>query len=153
MAKAEEWEWSDAWVLTAALNCGNPVTLEDLVSVGDMINHAIFNYEEIAPAIDRFERAGLMERNGGKWNLYPAIRASFEPVRRLGFYEQVGAVLERLREIPLQQAPATDRPFSEDDYRSAVARNHARWHRFPCGCLFGVVTALLMVVLHQCLRE
>jgi hypothetical protein len=53
---------SDAWVLHAILRSmeGGEATLEDVVGVADMINHAMLTFEELDGGVARLACAGLV---------------------------------------------------------------------------------------------
>jgi hypothetical protein len=50
-------EWSDAWLLLSLSYSGEPADREHLRSIGDFINHAIFNDEQLDGGLARLQRA------------------------------------------------------------------------------------------------
>ncbi|MBN9517235.1 type IV toxin-antitoxin system AbiEi family antitoxin domain-containing protein [bacterium] len=66
-------EWSDAWVLTAAVYAGEPKTRAALVAAGDYVNHAILTKAELDGGLRRLVAAGYLERvRRGVYALAPA---------------------------------------------------------------------------------
>lgn len=98
---------ADDWVLLTVIHAGRgkPAGLEALVSVGDYINHAIFNYEELRGGLHRLLRHGLVRQTAAGWAASPAaVRAAQVPGR--GFQKQYTALGALMAAAPvLPSAP------------------------------------------------
>ncbi|HZE96920.1 MAG TPA: hypothetical protein VE981_07830 [Planctomycetota bacterium] len=82
---------ADDWVLLAVLHAGGgkAAGLEAILSAGDWINHAIFNYGEVRGGLARLLRAGLVRQTAAGWTPSPAaVRA----IRVRGFKKQFDAL-------------------------------------------------------------
>jgi len=65
-ADTPEYNWSDAWILLAIVYAGDKgATLERIISVGDGINHAIFNPDELESGLARLASGGLIKEKNG----------------------------------------------------------------------------------------
>jgi hypothetical protein len=64
--KKIEYNSSDAWLLLAVVYAGRSgATLEKVIEIGDGINHAIFNPDELESGFARLTSGGyLIEKNG-----------------------------------------------------------------------------------------
>jgi len=59
MKKASEYNWSDAWLLLAVIYAGQEgATLERIIEVGNGIEHAIFNPDELESGLARLTAGG-----------------------------------------------------------------------------------------------
>lgn len=56
--EAQEFVWSDAWLLLSLIYARTPSTRERVQQVGDFINHAFFTDEELEGGIARLIAAG-----------------------------------------------------------------------------------------------
>ena len=67
MAKVRiEYNWSDAWLLLAIIYAGSGgANLETIIALGDGINHAIFNPEELESGLFRLTSGGYIKEKRG----------------------------------------------------------------------------------------
>lgn len=54
-------EFSDAWFLTTLICLNKWSTMKEIIAVGDNINHAIFNPDEIESALEKLIPLGYIE--------------------------------------------------------------------------------------------
>ena len=61
-----KFNWSDAWLLLSVIYAGGEgADLERIISVGDGIEHAIFNPDELESGLARLVSSGhIKEKNG-----------------------------------------------------------------------------------------
>lgn len=88
---------ADAWVLLAVLYARAPADRDELVHVGDYINHAIFTPEELDGGLRRLCAAGYVVDAGGRFAPSPAMREWFRARRRARSY--VHKDLERVKDF------------------------------------------------------
>ena len=61
--------WVDAWLLSAILYCkkkNGTFELKSVINVGEVINHSIFDYEEINVGIERLVLTGFLSTDEDK---------------------------------------------------------------------------------------
>lgn len=94
-------EFSDAWFLTSLILLKKWSSLQQIITSGDMINHAIFNEEEIDNAIKKLQPLGLIETDGKCWRATEkAIELSnCSAFRRAGLFSMSDVILKRLNTI------------------------------------------------------
>lgn len=58
--------WSDAWLLCSVILASgkDSAPLEKIIAVGDAINHAIFNYDEVKNGLTKLISNNLIEQKG-----------------------------------------------------------------------------------------
>ena len=97
MPQSPEFEWSDAWVFCAVQWGGDD--LSQVIGVGDMLNHAILNLDEINRALARLSTMGLVERVDGRISTSPDATKLFDVLKtkRGGLFKQVDNMLVQLR--------------------------------------------------------
>ena len=71
MTEPVQYESSDVWILAALVPIAKdqPATLQDIIRVGDFINHAIFTIPELNGGFSRLSRGGLVKVQSGKLQL------------------------------------------------------------------------------------
>ncbi len=77
---------ADDWVLLTVAHAGRsrPAGLRAIVSCGDWLNHAVFNFEELRGGLARLLRAGLVRQTSDGWAACPrACRAVDAAGRKL----------------------------------------------------------------------
>jgi hypothetical protein len=122
LPESTQWCWSDAWFLesVAAPDGGGGVTLPDALSVGDYINHAVFNRHEVEDAANRLAGAGLLRVVDDR---FETTEAGLELRRGV----QARAMLDRVTELGrLLEAQPVEEPderwtLTEADYARATA--------------------------------
>jgi len=67
------YETSDLWLLLSVILSGNGSTLRNIISVGDLMNHAIFTVDEINCGLSKLELNGYLEIRDKKF--YPTSKA------------------------------------------------------------------------------
>lgn len=90
--------YSDAWFLTTLIMLKKWSSLKQIISTGDMINHAILNQEEIDNAIKKLQPLGYIETDGKSWRATEkAIELSnCSAFRRAGLFTMSDVILKRL---------------------------------------------------------
>lgn len=70
-----DYQWSDVWLLQSIMVGGGKagVTLFNIISVGDAINHAIFGDDELESGFSRLTVGGLIVEREGKF--FPTEKA------------------------------------------------------------------------------
>ncbi len=91
-------EFSDAWFLTSLILLKKWSSIKEIISTGDMINHAIFNESEIDNAIRKLQSFEYIETDGKNWR---ATKKAFElsncsSFRRAGLFTMSDVILKRL---------------------------------------------------------
>ena len=61
IAKNQNYNRSDAWLLPAIIYAGGAATLERIIGAGDWINHAVFNPDELESGLARLAAGGLIK--------------------------------------------------------------------------------------------
>lgn len=91
-------EFSDAWFLTTLILLKKWSSLKQIVATGDMINHAIFNQEEIDNAIKKLQPLGYIETDGKNWRATKkAIQLSnCSAFSHAGLFTMSDVILKRL---------------------------------------------------------
>ena len=126
--------WSDAWLLLSVILAGSSggATLEDIVSVGDGINHAIFTFHEVDGGLSRLLAGGFVTLDGER--VFPAAKAvdlynrvrerderALSQMRSIG--KALGAPEWSPSHDPNRAAPAWSLSrFSADDFENACTR-------------------------------
>ncbi|HZN62780.1 MAG TPA: hypothetical protein VFC90_10290 [Planctomycetota bacterium] len=79
--------WEDVWVLRSVIGSlgmwGRGATLETIVRTGDMINHAIFNYEELNDGLSRLMEGGYVQEARRRFRVSPDVRRHFRSLSNL----------------------------------------------------------------------
>jgi hypothetical protein len=146
-----EFQWSDAWLLMAVSMCGkNSGDLAGIIGVGDMLNHAIFNLDELQDGFDRLINAGFVSHEDGRYRLTEAARPLFKQIRRrrLNMFEEVAALADLLQSMPCTLQQDENRVLiSQEEYRNAVQKYQDSWnHARALGCLCLPVTLLVNLI-------
>lgn len=70
-----EYNWSDAWLLLAIIYAGSGgATLERIIAVGDGINHAIFNPDELESGLFRLTSGGYVKEKSGVFSATSKVK-------------------------------------------------------------------------------
>ena len=88
---------ADAWVLLAVLYARAPADRDELVRVGDFINHALFTPEELEGGLRRLCVAGHVVEAAGRFAPSIALREWFRAHSRTRSY--VHKDLERVEDF------------------------------------------------------
>jgi hypothetical protein len=94
----ETCDFSDPWFLTALILRNDWTDIEEVITIGDVLNHAIFTQNEINQALQRLTPIGFIEVEGDK---YRATEKAHElsncvAYKRAGLFTQVEVILKRL---------------------------------------------------------
>jgi hypothetical protein len=79
--------WSDAWLLAAIFGANyfeSAATLDQIIAYGDVLNHSIFNFEELESGLARLSAAGLIREEDLAFLPSGPAREWFEELRPLG---------------------------------------------------------------------
>ena len=98
MKTNQMYDFSDAWFLTALLLLNDWSDMEQIISAGDVINHAIFMQEEMNQALQRLIPAGYIITDADK---YRATEKAHEltacsAYKRAGLFTLAEVILKRL---------------------------------------------------------
>jgi hypothetical protein len=71
MTKALKWTFSDGWILMSVFGSHgeNGATLDELIGVADLINHAIPTSEELSRSLTRLASCGLLAESDGRFRI------------------------------------------------------------------------------------
>jgi hypothetical protein len=76
--KKIESNWSDAWLLLAIIYAGDEgANLERIIEVGDGIEHAIFNPDELESGLARLTSSGYIKEKNGVFFATPKVMSSY----------------------------------------------------------------------------
>jgi hypothetical protein len=76
--KKIECNWSDAWLLLAIIYAGNEgANLERIIEVGDGIEHAIFNPDELESGLARLTANGYIKEKNGVFHAVPRVMGAY----------------------------------------------------------------------------
>ncbi len=75
---------TDVWLLLSIAMCSrlNGATLEDVISVGDYINHAIFKTQEIRIGTGKLIAGGKITCEDGKFRLTDQMQADWDAIEK-----------------------------------------------------------------------
>ena len=77
-AATPEYNWSDAWILLAIVYAGNKgATLERIIAVGDAINHAIFEPNELESGLARLTLGGFIKEKNGVFSTTAKVKKAY----------------------------------------------------------------------------
>ncbi len=128
-----QFEWSDGWLLMSVLWCGDDgADLSTIIGVGDMLNHAIFNLEELRDGFRRLLAAGLVAEENGQFQATVSAREMYQKIRRrrLGMFTQVEAMAQMLRSIPpVLQTQEQEYSLSQEVYEESVKSYLKLWSK------------------------
>jgi len=130
---------SDAWLLHAVLLAGGSgeVSLEDVVGVADMINHAILTFDEIDGGVARLSRSGLILVAKKRLQLTRKALRLLRGARKLAIRTAAETVRDRLG-VPEPSSVAASNPdgpnsrlksgkFTRADLAKAVKAHHKKF--------------------------
>lgn len=105
--KVDYFEWSDAWVFTSLFTYGNAYKNIDLVQVlinGDVLNHAIFEYNELHSGLHKLVASQLIGIKGHKIKLTQlGIEARANALKhRGGLFERVNNTLKVINRLKIE---------------------------------------------------
>lgn len=122
-----DWEFADAWVLTAVAISQRPCSLTDLVAAADLINHALLLDAEVDSAFRKLLGSGLLHVTADlRFDLTPEGTALVDG-RHGSLFAQIDSVLSLLDSVPPRDEefalPSGAMHAAVDAYR---ARSHKR---------------------------
>ena len=128
--KRIEYNWSDAWLLLAVIYAGNEgANLERIIEVGDGIEHAIFNPDELESGLARLTSSGYIKEKNGVFHATPKVMRAYLKTTSQRAY--IHKDLERIEKLIGAASPNSDQPhsnnlkypgFSMAAYTKAVSR-------------------------------
>jgi hypothetical protein len=126
MKKAPEYNWSDAWLLLAVIYAGpEGATLERIIEVGNGIEHAIFNPDELESGLARLTAGGHLQEKAGVFFATSGVMTGYQKTTSLrrsiqkelsDIEKYLGAVVSRSASSFKQ--PAVSRIHEGGVYRS-----------------------------------
>ena len=135
--KKIKFNWSDAWLLLSVIYAGSEgADLERIIAVGDGINHAIFNPDELESGLARLTSSGHIKEKNGVFFATLKIRRAFAKVSpsRSAIHKD----LERVETLIGAATPPAEQPntnnlkypgFSEAAYTEAVNKYIERFRK------------------------
>lgn len=127
------WNSSDAWLLQTILQSTirNPtVDLDGIISVGDYLNHAIFNWEEFFDGMERLMSVKYVKEKNGKFSLTPLFRKQYEAFGKApkSMAKEYIFLKEFLEAKPIsEKVKKVELKITEETYRAAVADYQKRF--------------------------
>jgi len=128
--KKIEYNWSDAWLLLAVVYAGRDgATLARIIEVGDVIEHAIFNADELESGLARLTSGGYLKEKKGVFFATDKVRRAYAKTTspRRAIHKEVEDMEKFIGAAP----PMTPQPrandltyagFSATAYAEAVAQ-------------------------------
>lgn len=128
--KTEKFNWTDAWLLLAiayASSGENKATLEKIIAIGDALNHAVFNADEVESGLVRLTSGKYIKEKNGIFSVTPKVRRMHAATNSRR--QTVEKELEYFRKFIGAAAPASAPPqlnnlkyegFSHANFREAV---------------------------------
>src|SRR5687767_8133623 len=115
MAKGSiEYNWSDAWLLLAIIYSGRSgaATLERIIAVGDGINHAIFNPDELESGFARLTAGGYVKEKDGIFSATSKVMRAY--LRTTSPRRAMLKELQDIGEFIGAASPTSEQPHSND---------------------------------------
>ena len=123
-----KFNWSDAWLLLSVIYAGDKgADLERIISVGDGINHDIFNPDELESGLARLTSGGHLQEKNGIFVATLRVRRAFAKMSPKRSY--IHKDLERIETLIGAASSTNEQPninnlkypgFSETAYTQAV---------------------------------
>ena len=111
--KKIEYNWSDAWLLLAVIYAGNEgADLERIIEVGDGIEHAIFNPDELESGLARLTSSGYIKEKDGVFHATPKVMSAYPESTSQRTY--VHKDLERIEKLIGAASSSSDQPHSNN---------------------------------------
>ena len=111
--KRIEFNWSDAWLLLALIYAGNEgANLERIIEVGDGIEHAIFNPDELESGLARLTSSGYIKDNDGVFQATPKVMRAYLETTPTRSY--IHKDLERIEKLIGASSATSDQPHSNN---------------------------------------
>jgi hypothetical protein len=123
----DRWTRSDAWFAAAVASCRGHASLNELIDVGDAINHAIFMRSEIELAVRRLAAAGLLETRPGPTFELTREGAALLARRSGGMIGQTDSVMKLLMDVPVPTVVdrwSLDEDQVDEAYRAYIQSPH-----------------------------
>lgn len=128
--KKIECNWSDAWLLLAIIYAGSRgATLERIVAVGDGINHAIFNPDELESGLARLTSSGYIKEKNGIFSVTSKVLRAY--AKSTSPRRAIHKELDDMEKLIGAASPSSKQPqinnlkyagFSKESYEEAVDR-------------------------------
>jgi hypothetical protein len=96
--ETHSYDYSDAWFLTTLIMANDWLSMEEIVSMGDALNHAIFTPGEIDGALKKLIPGEFVEKNADKYRATAAARelANCAAFKKAGLFTITDVILKRL---------------------------------------------------------
>ena len=125
-----ESNWSDAWLLLAVIYAGpGGANLEKIVAVGDVINHAIFNPDELESGLARLTFGGYITEKNGVFSATSKVKRAYAKSTspRRAIHKELDDMAKLINAAPpTSKQPHTNNlkypGFSKESYDEAVRR-------------------------------
>ena len=125
-----EYNWSDTWLLLAVIYAGSGgATLERIIAVGDGINHAIFNPDELESGLARLTSGGYIKEKNGVFSATAQVMRAYAKTTspRRAIHKELEDMEKLIGAVsPTSKQPHTNKlkyaGFSKEAYAEAVSR-------------------------------
>jgi hypothetical protein len=117
-----KYDFSDGWLLVSIIYCKKGASLKNIISVGDMLNHSIFNLSELSSGLNKLLANRFIDRNReGKYSITQKAEDFYNQNKRAG----EGCINEMMRmsailtKMPCEDYEATINIY-ENEYKHAL---------------------------------
>jgi len=132
-----EYNWSDAWLLLAVIYAGGKgATLERIIEVGDGIEHAIFNPDELESGLARLTSGGYISEKKGVFSATAKVMRAY--AKTTSPRRAIHKELEDVEKLIGAASPTSKQPhsnnlkyagFTKESYEEAVDRYIGRFEK------------------------
>lgn len=113
------YNWSDAWLLLAIVYAGRgKATLEKIIAVGDGIEHAIFNADELESGLARLTAGGFIREKNGVFSATTKVMKSYAKTTtpRRAIHKELEDMEKLLGAAPFASAQPSDNSLKYDGF-------------------------------------
>ena len=109
--KDKKYNCSDAWLLLTIIYASSgetQATLERIIAIGDAINHAVFNRDELESGLARLTAGGYIKERNGIFSVALKVKRAFAKTTSRGrtVDKELNDVAEYIKAAP----PASEQP-------------------------------------------
>ena len=107
----DKWQWSDAWVAVSMISTDNKYafSLRDIIASGDYINHAVFNFDELAHGIAKLQALDYIKQKKEKFLLTDKFLNDFKEIllKHKNIIKLTDKIFEHLSTIEIKENQIT----------------------------------------------
>ena len=117
----KEYQWSDAWFLTALLICKDWSPLHRVIHAGDWLNHAIFTTKEVNRALSVLIATGYVEINAAlEMRVTEKALALCDKIyEKSGAFRKLERIVSKLKRSAFESPIPAVQYFSQEDVKRA----------------------------------